>query len=151
MKNKNKGFTLVELVIVIAIVIVLSVVSVPIYRSYTTKAKMAEGYALLGVIMSAQKAYFSEYGNFYYAGRDFTGVSTVLGIDATANKYFTLFNPSTHAVPATGFRAWVRKPEEVRDINSKEYLVFEFFPGGITGNQNIKSRFLESDHDFSAD
>ena len=58
------GFTLVELVITIAIVIILSVVSVPLYRGYVDKAKLSEGYALLGQILSAQKAYFSEYGNF---------------------------------------------------------------------------------------
>ncbi len=47
----NVGFTLVELVIVIAIVIILSVISVPIYRGYVDKAKYAEGYALLGNIL----------------------------------------------------------------------------------------------------
>ena len=62
--KRSRGFTLVELVITIAIVIILSVISVPIYRGYVDKAKMSEGYALLGQILSAQKNYYSEYGNF---------------------------------------------------------------------------------------
>ena len=57
---KKKGFTLVELVITIAIVIILSVISVPIYRGYVDKAKWSEAYALLGMIYSAQKNYYSE-------------------------------------------------------------------------------------------
>ena len=88
--KRLKGFTLVELVITIAIVIILSVVSVPIYRNYTVKAKLSEAYALLGVILSAQKAYYSEYGMF--AGHaTWTAYHPVLGIDARGNKYFSWF------------------------------------------------------------
>ena len=96
--KKSKGFTLVELVIVIAIVIILSVISVPIYRGYIDKSKMAEGYALLGTVLSAQKAYYAEYGNFYRdprpanTGRNDTNYSNyepVLGIDARGNKFFS--------------------------------------------------------------
>ncbi len=95
MKRKLKGFTLVELVITIAIVIILSAVSVPIYRGYVNKAKLSEGYALLGTILSAQKAYYSEYGNFLSiqqtATKYCTNYEPILGIDARGNKYFTSF------------------------------------------------------------
>ena len=101
-KRKNDGMpdrNIVELVIVIAIVIILSVISVPIYRGYVDKAKWAEGYSLLGTIISAQKAYYSEYGNFLHesnaahgASSNWTSNETVLGVDARGNKYFTLFS-----------------------------------------------------------
>ena len=58
--RKTKGFTLVELVIVIVIVGILSIVAVPIYRGYTRKAMATEGKALLGAIQTAQKIYFAE-------------------------------------------------------------------------------------------
>ncbi len=97
MKNlitKNpKGFTLVELVIVIAIVIILSVISVPIYRGYIDNAKWAEGYALLGAIVSSQKAYYSEYGNFLYYSDSggFPNCISITGVDPRGNKYFTWY------------------------------------------------------------
>ncbi len=105
MKNKLSGFTLVELVITIAIVIILSVVSVPIYQSYTRKAKMAEGYALLGMILSAQKSYYSEYGNFFDSIKviNWTCNDPVLGIDARGNKYFTWFNCNANGSEAKYF------------------------------------------------
>ncbi len=95
MKRKLKGFTLVELVITIAIVIILSVVSVPIYRNYTDKAKMSEAYGIMGTWLSAQKAYYSEYGYFARNNVGFTSYEPNLGIDARGNKYFTWFRLHT--------------------------------------------------------
>ena len=46
--KSKKGFTLVELVIVIVIVGILSVISVPIYRGYVDRAMRTEGEVLLG-------------------------------------------------------------------------------------------------------
>ena len=118
------GFTLVELVITIAIVIILSVISVPIYQGYTRKAKMAEGYALLGTILSAQKAYYSEYGNFLgeeaYHEEGTPGnwltYDPILGIDARGNKYCTAFYPAgNYGQGITYFSAGVLLVDELRE------------------------------------
>ena len=119
------AFTLVELVITIAIVIILSVISVPLYRGYVDKAKWSEGYALLGTIFSAQKAYYSEYGNFYScpsnsgSSTGWTSYDTVLGIDARGNKYFSYFQPgpgpsATYDIKIY-FKAYVKKPTEFQE------------------------------------
>ncbi len=84
---RSKGFTLVELVIVIVIVGVLSVVAVPVYKGYTKKAMATEGKTLLGSINTAQKVYFSEFNNFVNSTQ-----SSVLGITPGTNKYFTTFS-----------------------------------------------------------
>ena len=81
-----KGFTLVELVIVIVIVGILSVVAVPVYKGYTKKAMATEGKALLGAVNTSQKVYFAEWGNFAASA-----VSTVLDVNASTNKYFTTY------------------------------------------------------------
>ena len=114
--DRRRGFTLVELVIVIAIVIILSVISVPIYRGYVDKAKMSEAYALLGSILSAQKAYYSEYGNFLsiYDGGQMTSYNAVLGIDARGNKYVTNFQASGGGDKPYSFEASVYKPKELQ-------------------------------------
>ena len=87
--KKTKGFTLVELVIVIVIVGILSIVAVPIYRGYTRKAMATEGKTLLGTIQTAQKVYFAEYAEFF---NDSGSLSTALDVDARPNKYFTVFD-----------------------------------------------------------
>ncbi len=126
MKHKTKGFTLVELVITIAIVIILSVISVPIYRGYVTRAQISEGYALLGTILSAQKAYYSQYGNFLKYAQSSSGSSgawttneEVLGIDARGNKYFTWFHVNgDNDREKYCFNAGAPKPEDLRSSNN---------------------------------
>ncbi|MBQ3835228.1 MAG: prepilin-type N-terminal cleavage/methylation domain-containing protein [Elusimicrobia bacterium] len=106
--KKIKGFTLVELIITMTIVVILSLVSWPIYRSYHLKevSMLGEGYALLGAIKDAQIHYYNEYGNFltsrdstgvaqHMNERSFTSADPVLGINVMNNRYFSMFNFDT--------------------------------------------------------
>ena len=99
---KKRGFTLTEVVITMILVITLALISLPLYRGrFSNKAKLAEGYALLGAIKDAQFDYYNEYG--YFLGHNAalkvawgsdakTCNHPVLGINAINNRYFTLFN-----------------------------------------------------------
>ena len=107
--KRAKGFTLVELVIVIVIVGILSIVAVPIYRGYTRKAMASEGKSLLGTIQTSQKVYFAEYAE-YFKGISGASFSELLDVDARSNKYFTSFtvdaagsgNTATFTASTTG-------------------------------------------------
>ena len=91
--KKNKGFTLVELVIVIVIVGILAMISVPIYRGHVQRAIAAEGHALAAEIAAAQEIYRTRTQTWYTPTNDemASGVVPELGIDARRNSYFRSF------------------------------------------------------------
>lgn len=62
--SRESGFTLVELVITVAIIGVLAVVGVPTYRRFIERAIQAEAKVSLGSIARAQQAYFAEYERY---------------------------------------------------------------------------------------
>ena len=64
MKAIQKGFTLIELMIVIAIVGILAVVALPAYQDYTARAQMSEALTLAEGQKSAVVEYYSDKGVF---------------------------------------------------------------------------------------
>jgi len=56
----RKGFTLVELMVVILIVAILAAVAIPIMRGRIDAAKWSEGKAMMGTIATAIRAYVAE-------------------------------------------------------------------------------------------
>ena len=64
MKAIQKGFTLIELMIVIAIVGVLAIVALPAYQDYTARAQMSEALTLAEGQKSAVVEYYSDKGVF---------------------------------------------------------------------------------------
>jgi len=104
--KKSKGFTLVELIIVIVIVGILSIVAVPIYRGYTKKAIATEAKTLLGSIATSQKVYYAEFGMFIPTGGTI-GYFKELDIDARANKYFPDYSSTANNTGTKTFTAIV--------------------------------------------
>ena len=78
MLKNNKGFSLIELMVAVAIIAILATIAIPSYQGFQAKARQKEGLALLNAYYVAAQATFAETG--YYTG-DF--VST--GFQPTGN------------------------------------------------------------------
>lgn len=60
MKTMQKGFTLIELMIVVAIIGILAAVAVPAYQDYTVKAKVSEAASISGAVKTGIEVAYSE-------------------------------------------------------------------------------------------
>lgn len=87
--RSRKGFTLIELMVVIFIVGILAAVAIPIMRGRIDSAKWSEGKAAAGSIRTAARAFQAEKGpNYSYVGTTLTELGFAGGdLDG---KYFDL-------------------------------------------------------------
>ena len=64
MKIKQQGFTLIELMIVVAIIGILASVAIPLYNNYVIRSQVAEGMNLSAAAKVAVEEYFQGNGSF---------------------------------------------------------------------------------------
>ncbi|NQU77578.1 prepilin-type N-terminal cleavage/methylation domain-containing protein [Candidatus Falkowbacteria bacterium] len=88
--KKNKGFTLVELLVVVIIVGILAAVAIPMYQGATDRSKASEAVVALGTIRSALRVYYAEHA-VYPVHADTVQVDS-LGLDLSSDdllgRYF---------------------------------------------------------------
>lgn len=102
MRRHQPGFTLIEIMIVVAIVAILAAIAIPSYSNYVRRARIAEAVQTLSSMRIKMEQYFQD--NRSYTGACSTSGSTVAPKPAdTATFGFTCnVAAATYTVTATG-------------------------------------------------
>ena len=76
MKQIQKGFTLIELMIVVAIVGILAAIALPAYQDFIVRSKMSEALAAMAACKTSVAEYASAHGGTLPTTADLAGCST---------------------------------------------------------------------------
>jgi type IV pilus assembly protein PilA len=107
MGKRSDGFTLIEMMLVVAIIGVMAAMSMPWYMRFQMRVKAAESKANLSAVRTAEEGYFAEYGTY------------------------VAMSPAPSGSPISVKRRWSVCPLVI-SIGSPGHCLMGFFPEGPT-------------------
>lgn len=105
----NKGFSLIELMVVVAIIGVLAAIGIPQYSKFQAKARQTEAKGALSALFTSEQSFMAEFNQY-------TVTLHTIGFGVSGNKlrYVTGF---TSATACTGYVTTGGAPAELTTVN----------------------------------
>jgi prepilin-type N-terminal cleavage/methylation domain-containing protein len=100
-RDENRGFTLIELMIVVAIIGVLAVVAGTAYRKYMDSGRTAEAMSMLGEIRAKEEAYRAEFSAYAGWSTSEATSQSVPAVDSQTCAASGAQEPCGKAIPTT--------------------------------------------------
>ncbi|HEZ5107159.1 TPA: pilin [Neisseria meningitidis] len=147
MNTLQKGFTLIELMIVIAIVGILAAVALPAYQDYTARAQVSEAILLAEGQKSAVTEYYLNHGE-WPANNSSAGVAT--SASDIKGKYVKEVEVKNGVVTATMLSSGVNKEIQGKKLSlwaKRQDGSVKWFCGQPVARANAKDDTVAADTD----
>ncbi|MHB1145274.1 MAG: pilin [Thiobacillus sp.] len=118
MKNVQKGFTLIELMIVVAIIGILAAIAIPQYQDYTARSQLSEAVTLAGGLKTPIAEAYSQVA--------VAGSCAIPTGSVTSGKYLLSIVPANAGVDACDLVATMRANVATKIISKK--VTFSYTP-----------------------
>ncbi len=158
MKTVQKGFTLIELMIVVAIIGILAAIAIPAYQDYTQRAQVGEAMTLVSGAKTALAEFAQTNGTYptalqltelnltapvigQYASFLVNPVDGIITATMAANPPVAPMKPVGAAIAG---KTVTFEPPSVADLTAGTVTVFKFICLPGTGTDGIPVKFLPS-------
>lgn len=101
--NKQTGFTLIELMIVVAIIGILAAIAIPSYQSHIAKTRRADAQGALLQLANVMERYYTEQSPFTYVGASLGSAATDIFASQSPGTGTAFYNLSISAAAANSY------------------------------------------------
>jgi type IV pilus assembly protein PilA len=142
MKSIQKGFTLIELMIVVAIIAILAAIAIPAYQDYVIRSQVSEGMTLADGAKTAVAEFYSNYGRMP-ASNESAGLASAASING---QYVSSLTIGTDGLITAAYAG----PKANDKLSAAELILSPITNVGSTewhckpGGTGMKSNYLPS-------
>jgi type IV pilus assembly protein PilA len=120
LKKVQQGFTLIELMIVVAIIGILAAIAIPAYQNYTIRSQVTEGLSLADGWKTGIAEFYAQNGTFPTTANTTGGPTAMIAAGATTGKYVSgvIVGPAAGQIVITyGLQANAKIAAQTLDIS----------------------------------